>query len=509
MFVVSDFISAPGWEERAGAALAQRHEVVAVRLYDPLEMELPDIGLVTMRDAETGEQLLVDTHDAGFRKRFAAAARAREAALRRGLARAGVDTLELATDDDLLDAILRFADLRRQRSRLAAGGGAPAHLGAAEDRVAEGRVMKGGIPMNFIWPEMLWLLLAVPLLVLLLPVAAAPAQEDRAALRQPGAGQGGAGQERWLAPPRAAGAAAAGRSPCCCSRSARPAAVITLPSQQETIVLAMDVSGSMRATDVLPNRLVASQEAAKAFVAELPRSVRVAVVPFAGTAAVVQPPTHEPRGRVAAIDRFQLQRGTATGSGIVLSLATLFPEAGIDLSQITGQKAMPPGARTTSRSRSSRRCAPGSYSSAAIIMLTDGQRTTGPDPLEAAKMAADRGVRVYTVGIGTKDGETIGFEGWSMRVRLDEDTLKSSRQPDPRRLLLRRHRRRPEEGLPGPVDTAGGREEGDRDQRAVRRARRAARRCRGGAVGGLVRPRGLKPRHTQSKQVGRRSHGSC
>ena len=128
IFVVSDFISPPGWEE-ALAQLSRRHDVTAARLYDPLEMELPDIGLVTMRDAETGEQLLVDTHDAGFRQRFAAAAQARESALLASLAQAGVDTLELATDDDLLDAILRFADLRRQRGRLAAGGGAPSHLG--------------------------------------------------------------------------------------------------------------------------------------------------------------------------------------------------------------------------------------------------------------------------------------------------------------------------------------------------------------------------------------------
>ena len=114
---------------RALGELSRRHDVTAVRLYDPLEMELPDIGLVTMRDAETGEQLLVDTHDAGFRARFAAAAETRETALLASLAQAGVDTLELATDDDLFDAILRFADLRRQRSRIAAGGGAPSHLG--------------------------------------------------------------------------------------------------------------------------------------------------------------------------------------------------------------------------------------------------------------------------------------------------------------------------------------------------------------------------------------------
>ena len=127
VFVISDFISAPGWDG-ALARLAQRHEVTAVRLYDPLEMELPDIGLMTLRDAETGEQLVVDTHDKGFRKRFAAAAQRRESALRDGLSKAGVDTLELATDDDLTDAILRFADLRKQRGRLNAGGGVPAHL---------------------------------------------------------------------------------------------------------------------------------------------------------------------------------------------------------------------------------------------------------------------------------------------------------------------------------------------------------------------------------------------
>ncbi len=127
VFVVSDFISEPGWEAALGR-LAQRHEVTAVRLYDPLEMELPDVGLLTMNDAETGEQLVVDTHDRGFRKRYAAAAARREQALREALGRAGIDTLELATDDDMLAAILRFADLRRQRSRMAAGGGVPAHL---------------------------------------------------------------------------------------------------------------------------------------------------------------------------------------------------------------------------------------------------------------------------------------------------------------------------------------------------------------------------------------------
>ena len=117
MFVVSDFISEPGWEKPLGQ-LALRHDVVAIRLIDPMELDLPDLGLVPIRDAETGEQLLVDTHDAGFRRRFARIAAQREAELRQSFVQAGVDTLELSTDDDLVQTVMRFADLRKRRSRL-------------------------------------------------------------------------------------------------------------------------------------------------------------------------------------------------------------------------------------------------------------------------------------------------------------------------------------------------------------------------------------------------------
>jgi uncharacterized protein (DUF58 family) len=127
VFVVSDYISTPGWAEPL-AHVARRHEVVAVRLYDPLEMELPDVGLLRMRDAETGEQLLVDTRDRAFRRRFALLAERRENDLRSAFRHAGVDVLELSTNDDLVGAILRFADLRKRRSQLAAGGGLPQHL---------------------------------------------------------------------------------------------------------------------------------------------------------------------------------------------------------------------------------------------------------------------------------------------------------------------------------------------------------------------------------------------
>ncbi len=123
VFVVSDFITQPGWEKTL-ALLAQRHEVIAIRLYDPLEMALPDLGLLTVQDAETAEQLLVDTHDKTFRSRFAAAVTQREEALHDAFAYAGVDVLELSTEDEIVDALFRFSELRKNSSRLATGGAA-------------------------------------------------------------------------------------------------------------------------------------------------------------------------------------------------------------------------------------------------------------------------------------------------------------------------------------------------------------------------------------------------
>jgi Ca-activated chloride channel family protein len=125
--------------------------------------------------------------------------------------------------------------------------------------------------------------------------------------------------------------------------AARPAAIVSLPSRYQTIILAMDVSGSMRAVDVQPSRLAAAQAAARAFVADQPANVRIGVVSFAATASVVQTPTHSREDIVAAIDRFQLQRGTAIGSGIIVSLATIFPDAGIDVSSFIYGRNSPRG----------------------------------------------------------------------------------------------------------------------------------------------------------------------
>ena len=116
VFVISDFISTPGWEHPL-SLLAQRHEVLAVRLYDPREMDLPDVGMVVMEDAETGEQLFVDTHDKKFRQRFAEAARRREFELNTAFKRTGVDVLPLSTEDDLVRQIVRFAKRRQQMRR--------------------------------------------------------------------------------------------------------------------------------------------------------------------------------------------------------------------------------------------------------------------------------------------------------------------------------------------------------------------------------------------------------
>jgi len=283
-------------------------------------------------------------------------------------------------------------------------------------------------PITFLWPQFLWLLLALPVLVAVylwllrrkkkLALRYASLSIVREAL-------GTRLSWRRHVPPVLFLVAIAAML----FAASRPFAVITLPMTQETIILAMDVSGSMRATDVKPNRLVASQNAAKAFLAELPRTVKVGIVAFAGSAQVVQPPTLSREDLVAAIDKFQMQRATAIGSAIVVSLAELFPEEGIDLSAITYGSGKPRGVAIDQSPKKEKKefvpVAPGSYSSAAIILLTDGQRTTGIDTMEASKMAADRGVRIYTVGVGTVDGETIGFEGWSMRVRLDEATLKA------------------------------------------------------------------------------------
>jgi Ca-activated chloride channel family protein len=183
----------------------------------------------------------------------------------------------------------------------------------------------------------------------------------------------------------------------------------------------------MRVSDVQPTRLAAAQEAAKLFLRDLPRNIEVGLVTFAGSAQVAQAATLDRSSLVSAIDAFQMQYGTAIGNAIVVCLAELFPEHGINLGDMTfgpRQKARSSrDEKSDTQPKPITPVAPGSYNSAAILLLSDGRRTTGVDTLEAAKMAADRGVRIHVVGLGTVDGPVGGGEGLAIYMQLDEPTL--------------------------------------------------------------------------------------
>lgn len=280
--------------------------------------------------------------------------------------------------------------------------------------------------MSFLWPEMLWLLAVVPALVAAYLFLLG--RKKKTALRYANlnlvreAMAAGLRFKRHIPPLLFLIALTL-----LILAVARPSAVVTLPTHQRTVILAMDTSGSMRATDVEPSRMAAAQAAAKAFVTDQPRGTRIGVVTFAGSAAVAQAPTDDREEILASIDRFQLQRATAIGSGILMSLKTIFPDAEFDLRSWNprrdSQAAAPLDQASKPEKPAFKPVPPGSYTSAVIILLTDGQSNVGPDPIESARIAAERGVRVYTVGFGTAEGEILRFEGWSMRVRLDEQAL--------------------------------------------------------------------------------------
>jgi Ca-activated chloride channel family protein len=288
--------------------------------------------------------------------------------------------------------------------------------------------------MSFVWPQYLWLLLVVPVLV---AAYIAVLRRKKQALRYANVGIvkaaiGPAQRFRRHIPPLLFLLALIG----VLIAVARPSAIVTLPSDSRTVIMSMDVSLSMRATDVDPSRIVAAQTAAKEFVKELPADIKAGIVTFAGTAVLVQPPTHNREDLISAIDRFELQRHTAIGSGIIVALATLFPEEGIDLEQhVFGYGFGSRDARSKDKGKDGERklkadkkdvktVPAGSYKSAAIILLTDGRRTTGPDPMDAARMAADHGVRVFTVGFGSTGGGSVDIDGMSIYMRFDEETLK-------------------------------------------------------------------------------------
>jgi Ca-activated chloride channel family protein len=285
--------------------------------------------------------------------------------------------------------------------------------------------------MKFLSPILLWLMLAIPALVALYFYVLR--RKKKMALRYANLGMVkeaiGAGATLRRHVPAALFLIAVTLM---LAAIARPAAMITLPSQRSQVILAMDISASMRAKDVEPDRMVAAQNAAKAFIEEQPSSTQIGIVAFAGAALLVQPPTLNREDLIKAIDRFQPQRGTAIGSGILVSLQTIFPQANFEGRLPEYQRGWGRESMGSSLDREPRQAEenftpvpPGSYENAVVILLTDGQATTGPDPIETARQAADRGVRIFTVGLGTKSGEIVGWGGRSMRVQLDEETLQT------------------------------------------------------------------------------------
>jgi Ca-activated chloride channel family protein len=278
--------------------------------------------------------------------------------------------------------------------------------------------------MTFLWPQYLWSMLALPLLpalyVWLLRRRGKPAlrysnlQVVRDASSRPW---------RRHVPPALLFVACG----VLLFAAARPQATVTLPWARTSIMLAIDVSLSMRVSDVKPTRMAAAQEAAKLFLRDLPKNIEVGLVTFAGSAQVVQAATLDRESLVSAIDAFQMQYGTAIGNAIVVCLAELFPDDGINLGDMTfgpRQKARGRNDKEAAAPKEITPVAPGSYGSAAILLLSDGRRTTGVDTLDAAKMAADRGLRIHVVGLGTVDGPVGAGDGLAIYMQLDEPTLR-------------------------------------------------------------------------------------
>lgn len=271
--------------------------------------------------------------------------------------------------------------------------------------------------MRFAWPAMLWSLAVLPLLVATYLRLVSRRREvvRRNALLGVVADAMGATSMRRHVPALLMLAALAALL----VSAARPSAVLPLPSHHETVILAIDVSHSMRAEDVHPSRLAAAQEAALAFVTRQRASTRIGLVAFSGDATLVQAPTSDREALERAIDGLRTQDATAIGSAIVASLQALFPSAELDPDSVRPRDALlAPVAVPVPVD-------PGSLKSAAVVLLSDGQNTAGPDAMEAASLAALHGVRVYTVGFGTADGTLVGGPGWSVRVHLDEMLLRS------------------------------------------------------------------------------------
>jgi Ca-activated chloride channel family protein len=312
--------------------------------------------------------------------------------------------------------------------------------------------------MSFAWPTLLWLLLLVPVFIGLYVVLLR--RRKKAVVRYGNLGMikqamGGTNWRRHIPPALLLAALTL-----LLLAVARPSAMVTLPSTRATVMMAMDVSGSMRATDVKPSRIEASQMAAKEYIKEQPKDVVIGMVAFAAVAFLIQNPTTDRAALNTAIDHFELQRGTAVGNGILVSMQALFPQDNFPISNFNGGgygngnggvgfggggggfgrgggscgrpddsgmaygRALGAGPAGQAPPKKHVPVEPGSYKNGVIILMTDGQTNAGCDPIEAARLASEYGVKVYTIGFGTTRGNDVSFSGYSMRTQLDEDALK-------------------------------------------------------------------------------------
>lgn len=293
--------------------------------------------------------------------------------------------------------------------------------------------------VSFVWPGMLWLLALV--CVLAAGYGWLDARRRRATVHSPTLKtvglpmKRGASWRRHVSPALTLLALTA-----LIVAIARPQAVLKLPSRIENVILVMDLSGSMRAQDVQPSRIRAAQQAAKVLVEAQPAGVSVGVVAMAGTAAVAQAPSRRKDDVATAIDRLQPQGGTALGNGLLIALTTLLPRLSNEAERLINEEATPQqkpkGAGKASVNAAGAPAgkagatgegdavAQGSYASGAIVLFSDGESNAGPGAMQAAQLAADNGVRIYTVGVGTTEGVVLTANGWSSRVKLDEQVLK-------------------------------------------------------------------------------------
>lgn len=273
--------------------------------------------------------------------------------------------------------------------------------------------------MTFIWPVMLVTLLALPLLVALYVTLQRKRQKRMANFGRMGMGQSAKprlGARRHL--PAIFFFIGAGLL---LFSMSRPEAVLSLPRQEGTVVLAFDVSGSMAAQDMQPTRMEAAKAAARAFVDKQPATVQIGIVSFAESGFSAQVPTNDKDAIYTAINRLAPTRGTSLANGILAGLTTI--DNALKGEQTNYYSNAEPGPTPEPTPMPA-----GVFVPAALVLLTDGENTVSPDPMIAVKAAMDRGVRIYTIGVGSPEGQTLNIEGFSVHTQLDESTLQAIAQ---------------------------------------------------------------------------------